>query len=611
MWSEFSSRCRLIGKDRTKHRLVLVMLSVFVSGTSGWAQGVDARAPSSVTPKSIERRSSATPTITTAGPKSPRSPDGDKPLMPEKPTLAIRAIVIVKSKDDVKPEGLTVPDGLVVRGIPFLDKPEFSEQIQVRFSGKLLTENAIRELEDAIILYCRNHGKPLVDVILLEQNIDNGVLQLWFLEGKVGKVVVKNEGRKYFRDQLIRDEVRLKPGDSVDSEQLNRDLSWANNNPFRQVDLAFKPGEKLGLTDLELRVEDRFPVRPYLGYENSGTRFTGEDRLLAGFNWGNAFGLDHQFNYQYATDTSFDMVKANSASYIIPLPWRHTLMFYGSYVDAKADFSSIGQTATTSDGTSWQVSMRYSIPLPEIGKYQHELSLGLDFKRANNNLLFNGTNVLNASDTDVNQFVLAYSGLLPDRYGRTSVGAEMYYSPGNLTDYNDTSDFNLLRTGARADYFYARGNVERITRLPLNFSWVLRGWAQVSNARLLPSEELSIGGYNSVRGYDERVVSGDNGWTINNELRTPSLAPGHLLHLGHVQDELQFLAFFDYGGTRVVDSIPQDGSNPNHILYSFGFGLRYTLAKNLSVRFDYGFPLTQESLNQYRSSGHVGVLLSF
>ena len=589
---------------------MLVMLTQLASGVCGWAQGVDARAPSAVTPKSVERPST-TPTISTAGPRSPRPAEGDKPIMPDKPTLAIHAIVIVKSKEEVKLDGITVPDGLYVRDIPFLSGEDFSQQIQLRFSGKLLTENAVRELEDTVILYCRRHGKPLVDVIMLEQNIENGVLQLWFLEGKVGKVTVKNEGRKYFSDRLIRNEVRLKPGDAVDSDQLNRDLTWANNNPFRQVDLAFKPGASLGLTDLELRVEDRFPIRPYVGYEDSGTRYTGEDRLLAGFNWGNAFGLDHQLNYQYATDTSFDLVKANSASYIIPLPWRHTLLFYGSYVDAKADFSSIGQTATTSDGTSWQVSMRYSVPLPQIGKYQHEVSAGFDFKRANNNLLFNGTNVLNASDTDVNQFVLAYSGLVPDRYGRTSVGAELYYSPGNLTEYNNSADFNLLRTDARADYFYVRGNAERITRLPYDFSWVLRGWAQISNARLLPSEELSIGGYNTVRGYDERVVSGDNGWTINNELRTPSLAPAHLLHLGRVQDELQFLAFFDCGGTRVVDQISQDGANPDYVLYSFGFGLRYTLAKNLSVRFDYGFPLTDKGLNQYSSRGHLGVLLSF
>ena len=61
----------------------------------------------------------------------------------------------------------------------------------------------------------------------------------------------------------------------------------------------------------ELNVNDRIPFRPYAGYEDSGTRFTGEDRFLAGFNWGNVFGLDQQLNYQYATDAKFDLVQAN------------------------------------------------------------------------------------------------------------------------------------------------------------------------------------------------------------------------------------------------------------------------------------------------------------
>ena len=59
--------------------------------------------------------------------------------------------------------------------------------------------------------------------------------------------------------------------------------NWLNNNPFRQVDVVFKPGEKLGATDVELDVNDRLPFRPYVGYEDSGTRFTGPDRFITGF----------------------------------------------------------------------------------------------------------------------------------------------------------------------------------------------------------------------------------------------------------------------------------------------------------------------------------------
>ena len=44
---------------------------------------------------------------------------------------------------------------------------------------------------------------------------------------------------------------------------------------------------------------------------------------------------------------------------------------------------------------------------------------------------------------------------------------------------------------------------------------------QYSPSKLVATELFTIGGYNTVRGYDENIVSGDQGWLVVNELRTP------------------------------------------------------------------------------------------
>lgn len=589
-------------------KLSLVVAGLVASAACAFSQSTDQLAPSDITPKTPPAKPAGAPALPEAA-KSPRSPAGDKPINPDLPNLAIKAVIIVKTSAEIQDAGVPDTNGVIVRDIPFLAGPDFQKVVQP-FLGRPLTENAIRDLQDAIILYSRGRGKLLVDVVLPEQSIDNGVLQLWFLEGKVGKIDVNNPGRKWFKDKLIRNDIRLQPGDSINSDKLASDLNWVNNNPFRQVDVSFKPGSKLELTDVELNVNDRIPFRPYAGYEDSGTRFTGQQRYLAGFNWGNVFGLDQQLNYQYATDTKFDLVQAHAASYFIPLPWRHTLMFYGSYVDGKADFSSVGNP-TLAVGRSWQTSVRYSLPLPAIMKYRHQLSAGFDFKRSNNNLEAGGNVVLQNSDTDIAQYVADYSGLLPDDYGQTSVGGEFYYSPGRMTPDNTDTAFNLLRSGTRASYIYARLNVERDTVLPLGFTWILKAWYQTANQRLLPSEELTLGGYNTVRGYDERVLSGDKGWVINNEIRTPPVSLLNLARVHQATDQLQFLGFFDYGSEQLVEPNPSDGPSPNKTLYSIGAGLRYTIGLHLSLRFDYGFPLTQKELNEYSSRSHLGVLVSF
>jgi hemolysin activation/secretion protein len=191
------------------------------------------------------------------------------------------------------------------------------------------------------------------------------------------------------------------------------------------------------------------------------------------------------------------------------------------------------------------------------------------------------------------------------------LGAEFYYSPGGLTGNNSDFDFNMLRTATKADYMYGRANLERITKMPYDFSWVVKVWGQLASDRMLPSEQLALGGYSTVRGYDERVVTGDDALIVNNEIRTPPMFPINWAGFQKGIDGLQLLGFFDFGAVRQVHVLPQDGANPNPVLYSTGVGLRYTLSKNLSFRFDYGFPLTDKSLNEFSSRGHVGVLISF
>ena len=78
-------------------------------------------------------------------------------------------------------------------------------------------------------------------------------------------------------------------------------------------------------------------------------------------------------------------------------------------------------------------------------------------------------------------------------------------------------------------------------------------------------------------------------------------------------DTLQFLAFTDYGAVQVKHATP--GFDPHVNLWSVGGGLRLNLAQNLSVRFDYGFQLSEKELSRAfglgTSRGHVSAMVSF
>ena len=270
---------------------------------------------------------------------------------------------------------------------------------------------------------------------------------------------------------MLRAEVRLRPEEPISGSQMNSDLAWINRNPFLQSDILMAPGDAPGTTDLLLRTQDRFPLRVYTGFEDSGNQYTGTDRILTGFNYGNLFGVGQQLSYQFTTGLDVNKFTAQSGTYIIPLPWRQQLTFFGSYANS---FANLGPDLS-SGGVNWQVSGRYEIPLPGNEHFTESVIGGFDFKRSNNDLIFGVASVSNVF-TDVNQFVLSYQASNQDDYGSTSGSATVFWSPGGWSNNNDDdADYMATRADATANYTYGQVTLNRITRLPYDFTWTVRG----------------------------------------------------------------------------------------------------------------------------------------
>ncbi len=565
--------------------MIPVVAGMFIAGST-FAQDLERLTPKEM--PSGEKKPEALPQ--TPAPEVSRD-KGEEVLLKN-----LLGLVFVSSPDKVIPKGLT-QQGIVVDGY---HEQEFFQQMNM-YLGKPLTMNGLNEILKKVVLYFRATDRPVVDVYAPEQDISGGTVQIVVLEGRLGKV--KTEGNRWFSDHLFTDRIRVKPGEVVYGKNLLEDLDWINNNPFRQTDLVFTRGSKPGETDIILRTQDSFPVRVFTGYEDSGTELTGKERLLAGFNWGNVFGADHQLNYQFTCNSDINKFSAHSVSYQAPLPWRHTLTIFGSFDESKPDIEGFN-----SKGESTELLGRYSIPLQAIGGYTHNTQVSVDFKSTDNSLDFSNIPVFDKK-TQVFQFILGYNGMLPDARGSTSFTGNLFYSPGNLTSYNKDAYFNDLTSGAKAKYTYVQINAERLTKLPADFTWDLKANVQFASGILLGTEKMGFGGYNTVRGYDERVVNGDGGYLLVNELRTPVIQLNRIANSQHQFGTLQLLAFYDLGYATNHDT------EDNTALSSVGLGLRYVFSTNISARFDYGWQLKDlgDLGNGYTngSRAHVGVVAAF
>ena len=151
---------------------------------------------------------------------------------------------------------------------------------------------------------------------------------------------------------------------------------------------------------------------------------------------------------------------------------------------------------------------------------------------------------------------------------------------------------------------YGRAALERNNALIGQWTLVGRVEGQASNSNLLSSEQLGAGGFDSVRGFEQRAVRGDQGVVVSVEVRAPAVSPAKLLGFYRARDAMVPLVFFDYGHLSNSEKLPGE---PDINISSTGFGFRYQLDDNFSLRFDYGWQLGESGFEDGEDSRfHIG-----
>jgi hemolysin activation/secretion protein len=509
----------------------------------------------------------------------------------------LQGVVFVQKQTDL--QASSSARGVQTALAPLVNSPRFVAQISP-YLNHPLTLSKLNEICRLAVVCCRSVDRPVVDAIVPQQDVTTGAVQILILQGHIGDI--RAEGNRHFPSKLFTSAVRAKTGDEISQSRLLDDLDWLNENPFHKTDLVLQPGAELGQTEVVLQTQDQFPLRLYAGYENTGTRSTGGDRYLAGLNTGNTLGFDDQLNYQFTTGDNFSQFSAHSGSYTLPLPWHHNLTLFGNWSNSKVQTdSNIAQ-----NGEAWQLSGRYEIPLPRRGDVTSSLVFGGDFKRTNTNADFGGNSVF-ASEVDVVQFMAGYNLTLTSLHGVTNASLEGYYSPGHIGGQDDRAAYESARTGADSQYEYARLTLDHTCDLPLNMAWVSRFQGQLASGVLLGSEQLGVGGIDSVRGYYEREGNGDSGVIFSNEIHSPSAS---FFSVAGRKDQLYLLTFLDYGVAWMRDA--QGGQPGQENFLGAGPGISYHLGPWLSVDYGYGWRIAEGDPSVHATGrNHLRVMLSF
>lgn len=467
-------------------------------------------------------------------------------------------------------------------------------------------ESARKALEGAY----HSKGYQTVSVDIPEQDVENGVIHLQVIEGKVSRLRVTDS--HYFSLGRIKASVpEVAEGKVPNMPVMQKQLeALSNQSPDRTITPILRAGDTPGTLEVDLKVKDQFPLHGRIELNGRNTASTSRLRLVNSIHYDNLWQRMHSATlmYQVSPENS-DQVDVWAGTYAMPFPVSDAkLALYAVSSSSKASIANAGDSSVIGIGQIYGI--RLIKPLPAIDTYSHSLTLGVDYKDFQEDLQLIGNDTIRTPISYL-PFLLQYSSSIFDETWQASfsVGLNFHFrgvggdsnslkkdKNGNLLDEQNNivtdgskavviGEFEQKRIGARPNYAYLSFDASFNHDLPheMQFASVLS--AQVADSPLISNEQFSLGGMNSVRGYFETQALSDDGLTGTLELRSPRLAP---LSMDYI-NKLQALLFVDGGYGRVQGALP--GQPVGYSLASTGLGVRFQVWKYFQGVLDLGFPL--------------------
>ncbi len=528
-----------------------------------------AQATPSIPPGIIEPTRPSLPPLPTTPPQTPTPPPQ---LTPPETPLTPPPQVGVKVK---------------VKRVEVLGSTVFSatelEAAVASFIGKDATFEELLAIRTAITNLYTDKGYTTSGAFLPPQDLTDGVVKIQVVEGTVEKIEI--QGLRHLRTSYVRDRIGLAAKPPVNLRRLEEALQLLQLNPLiSNVQAELSAGTAPGLSVLTLNVKEAQPLTAALIVENRDSPSVGSIRGTAALSHNDLLGFGDRLSAEYAMTVSEAVatlgasgVKSYNISYAIPLnPRDGTLSLSYRYDSSRIVEQPFSDLDINAD--SYTASLGFRQLIVRTPTTEFALSLSLDLRQSQTYLFED----------------IPYSFSLGPENGQSRVTVLRFSqdwvnrSTSRVLAARSQFSFGLNALGATVNN---TGTDGRFTSWLGQFQWVqsLRGdtiliartGAQLSFDSLLPIEQFSIGGVDTVRGYRQNQRVADNGIVGSLEVRYPIIRNPDRI------GTIQLASFFDIGTVwNNKGEIPSPST-----LASIGLGLRWQLDPYLSARLDWGIPL--------------------
>ena len=482
------------------------------------------------------------------------------------------------------PEGLPeLPGSITVIRFEFEGNTAFSDEelaeITAPFTNQPIAFTQLLQAEALVTqLYAKAGYLNSGAIIPVGQVFapDGAVVKLQVIEGGLEEIRVTVEGR--LNSDYVRSRLAIATTKPLNQTRLLKALQLLQLNPLIQtISADLSAGTRPELSVLSVRVQAADSFQMELFTDNGRVPSIGSVERGIRLNQANLFGFGDGLNLEYVnTDGS----NAINSSYTIPLNAHNgTIKLTGRWTDTEVIEQPFDSLDITGDSLYLDLSWRQ----PIIETPTQELALGITASRQSSQTSALGRGVpLSPGANDNGETRLWVLRFFQEWTQRSSQDVLAVRSQFNLGV--DAFDATINNEPPDSRFFSWQGQGQYVRSLATDTLLVLRSSLQLTTKPLVPLEQFTLGGLNSVRGYRQDLFLTDNGVFASAEVRLP------ILRVDSVEGLLQIAPFVDFGVAWNDQDNPIQISGSN-TLVGAGLGVQWQMGDNFTARFDWGIPL--------------------
>lgn len=384
----------------------------------------------------------------------------------------------------------------------------------------------------------------------------------------------------------IRDRLQLATSKPLNINRLQEALQLLQIDPLiDNISATLNSSANPGRSILEVTVAEADTFTPEIILANDRTPSVGSFRRGVGITEANLFGLGDEIRLAYNNTDGKDEI---DVAYQIPWNSRNgTIGFTYNHSASEIIEPPFDDFDIESNSDTFELTLRQPVIQTIEQQNYHDFALGLttslrDSESSLSDLPFPLSPGANEKG-ETRVFALRFLQEYTQRNARSVFALRSQFNFGlDALDSTVNQQIKDVERIPDSRFFAWRFQGQYVYLLGRDSLFLVRTNGQIADQRLLSSEQFSLGGFGSVRGYRQDQLLTDNGIFISAEVQFP------IFRVFEDTGVVQLIPFVDYGTTWNSSGI----DNPDdQTLSSVGLGLQWRQGSNFNTRLDWGIPL--------------------